>query len=120
MGRSAGGLAERQPERRPRWHARGRACPNAAGGAKRGQPRPKRQNVTVEILACPIRVTYETNVRRSGGGETVTRSVWLVEVRLLDTKLEPWLLLTDWEVATEVQALRIFRMYRQRWGVEDC
>ena len=87
---------------------------------KRGQPRPKRQNVTVEILACPIRVTYETNVRRSGGGETVTRSVWLVEVRLLDTKLEPWLLLTDWEVATEVQALRIFRMYRQRWGVEDC
>jgi hypothetical protein len=86
---------------------------------KRGQPRPKRQNVTVEILGCPIRVTYETNVRRSGAGETVTRSVWLVEVRLLDTKLEPWLLLTDWEVATEAQALRIFRMYRQRWGVED-
>jgi len=87
---------------------------------KRGQPRPKRQNVTVEILACPIRVTYDTNVRRSGAGETITRSVWLVEVRLLDTTLDPWLLLTDWEVATEAQALRIFQMYRQRWGVEDC
>ena len=87
---------------------------------KRGQPRPKRQSVTVEILARPIRVTYESNVRRSGAGETVTRSVWLVEVRLLDTTLDPWLLLTDWEVASEAQALRIFQMYRQRWGVEDC
>jgi DDE family transposase len=45
--------------------------------------------------------------------------VWLVEVRLVDTALEPWLLLTDWEVATQAQALRIFQMYRQRWGVED-
>lgn len=87
---------------------------------KRGQPRPKRQNVTVEILACPIRVTYDTNVRRSGAGATITRSVWLVEVRLMDTTLDPWLLLTDWEVASEAQALRIFQMYRQRWGVEDC
>jgi hypothetical protein len=87
---------------------------------KRGQPRPKRQNVTVEILACPIRVTYDTNVRRSGAGETITRRVWLVEVRLMDTTLDPWLLLTDWEVASEAQALRIFQMYRQRWGVEDC
>jgi len=86
---------------------------------KRGQPHPKRQNVTVEIWACPIRVTYETNVRRSGAGETLTRNVWVVEVRLLDTMLEPWLLLTDWAVETETQALRIFQMYRQRWGVED-
>jgi hypothetical protein len=27
---------------------------------------------------------------------------------------------TDWEVGTEAQALRIFPMCCQRWGVEDC
>jgi hypothetical protein len=126
------------PERRVEWADRqtgwqrgslsaARACLRVVARAqtllevqKRGQPRPKRQNVTVEILACPIRLTYESNVRRSGAGATVTRSVWLVEVRLLDTTLDPWLLLTDWEVVTEAQALRIFQMYRQRWGVEDC
>jgi hypothetical protein len=86
---------------------------------KRGQPRAKRQSVTVEICACPIRLTYASNVRRKGEGELLTRQVWLVEIRLLDTKLEPWLLLTDWEVGTEAQAVRIFQMYRQRWGVED-
>jgi len=87
---------------------------------KRGQPRAKRQTVTTEIRACPIRLTYASNVRRTGAGEQITRLVWLVEIRLLDTTLDPWLLLTDWEVATEAQALRIFQMYRQRWGVEDC
>jgi hypothetical protein len=60
---------------------------------KRGQPRAKRQNVTVEIRACPIRVRYESNVRRTGTGEWLTRQVWLVEIRLVDTNLEPWLLL---------------------------
>ena len=87
---------------------------------KRGQPRAKRQTVTAEIRACPIRLTYASNVRRTGAREQITRRVWLVEIRLLDTKLDPWLLLTDWEVATAAQALRIFQMYRQRWGVEDC
>jgi len=87
---------------------------------KRGQPRAKRQSVTAEIRACPIRLTYASNVRRTGAGELITRIVWLVEIRLLDTKLDPWLLLTDWEVATAEQGLRIFQMYRQRWGVEDC
>jgi len=87
---------------------------------KRGQPRAKRQSVTAEIRACPIRLTYASNVRRTGAGELIRRMVWLVEIRLLSTKLDPWLLLTDWEVVTEAQALRIFQMYRQRWGVEDC
>ena len=86
---------------------------------KIGQPRAKRQQVTVSIHACPIRVSYETNVRRTGSGTTVTRLVWLVEVRLLDTALAPWLLLTDWAVTTAAEAVRIFQMYRQRWGVED-
>ena len=87
---------------------------------KQGQPRAKRQSVTAELRACPIRLTYASNLRRTGDGELITRIVWLVEIRLLDTKLDPWLLVTDWEIATEVQALRIFQMYRQRWGVEDC
>ena len=52
---------------------------------KRGQPRAKRQAVTTEIWACPLQVSYETNVRRSGPGTSVTKTVWLVEVRLLDT-----------------------------------
>jgi len=86
---------------------------------KTGQSRVKRQSVTAEIRACPIQLTYATNVRRTGAGEIVTRTVWLVEIRLLDSALEPWLLLTDWEVESEAQALRIFQMYRQRWGVED-
>lgn len=86
---------------------------------KRGQPRAKRQTVQVQIRACPIRVTYATNVRRPGKGETVSRSIWLLEIQLLDTNLEPWLLLTDWEGGTAAQALRIFQMYRQRWSVEE-
>jgi hypothetical protein len=86
---------------------------------KRGQPRAKRQMVTTVISACPIRVSYETNVRRTGDGTSVTKQVWLVEVRLLDTGLDPWLLLTDGEVSTSAQAVRVFQMYRQRWGAEE-
>src|SRR6266542_3698775 len=86
---------------------------------KPGQPRAKRQTVQVQLRACPIRVTYATNVRRPGKGETVSRSVWLLEIQLLSTPLEPWLLITDWEVVTAAQALRIFQMYRQRWSVDE-
>ena len=86
---------------------------------KPGQKRAKRQQVTVQIRACPIQLTYATNVRRPGSGELVERTLWLVEIQLLDTNLEPWLLLTDWEVETAVQAVRIFQMYRQRWSVEE-
>jgi hypothetical protein len=83
------------------------------------QPRPKEQRVPVEVWACPMRLAYATNVRRAGAGEVVEQALWLVEVRLLETKLEPWLLLTEWAVETEQQAVRVFRMYRQRWAVED-
>jgi hypothetical protein len=83
------------------------------------QPRPKEQRVPVEVWACPIRLQYDTQVRRAGAGEVVTQALWLVEVRLPDTPLEPWLLVTDWPVRTEDDALRVFRMYRQRWAVED-
>jgi hypothetical protein len=86
---------------------------------KSGQRRAKRQAVTAEIRAGAIQLTYATNVRRPGEGVSVSKVVWLVEVRLLDTELDPWVLITDWEIETEAQAVRIFQMYRQRWSVED-
>ena len=30
------------------------------------------------------------------------------------------LLLTDWPVVDQVSAVRVFRMYRTRWAIEDC
>lgn len=83
------------------------------------QRKAKRQPVTAEIRACPIRLTYPSNVRREGPGETVQKEVWLVQVRLPDVHLKPWLLLTDGPVTNAESAVRIFRLYRQPWGVED-
>ena len=83
------------------------------------QAHAKKQPIEVEVGACPVRVTYATNVRRQGPGQQVTRSVWLVEVHLVGVDQDPWLLLTDWPVTDEQSATRIFTMYRQRWGVED-
>ena len=80
---------------------------------------PKQQPVPVDLAACPLRVTYWTNVRRKGQGKLVTREVWLVQVRVLGTDWDPWLLLTDWPVTDAASAMRIFVMYRQRWSVED-
>jgi hypothetical protein len=76
------------------------------------------------VDSCPLRagatrLTYETNVRREGPGETVQKVLWLVEVRLPGTSLEPWLLTTDRPVTDAASAVRIFEMYRQRWAVED-
>jgi hypothetical protein len=87
---------------------------------KRGkQVHAKKQPVEVEIAACPVRVTYMTNVRRQGTGQQITREVWFVEVHILGSHLDPWLLLTDWPVTDAPSAARIFTRYRQRWGVED-
>ena len=87
---------------------------------KLGQPVCKQQSVTVQIAACPVRVSYDANVRRVGEREGVVREAWGVVGTLLDTALDPWVLLTDWEVASCEQGVRIFQMYRQRWGVEDA
>src|SRR3989440_4262805 len=104
-----------------RVHVRRLAQVETTMVVKRGkQVRPKKQAVKVNLLACPLRVTYQTNVRRKGPGRQVTRDVWLVEVRVLGVNWEPWLLLTDWPVRDAQSALRIFTMYRQRWSVEDC
>jgi hypothetical protein len=87
---------------------------------KRGkQVRPKKQPVQVELAACPLHLTYWSNVRRKGQGQLVTREVWLVQVRVLGVDWDPWLLLTDWPVTDAASAVRIFTMYRQRWSVED-
>lgn len=83
------------------------------------QKRAMKQLVRAEIRARKVRLTYQTNVRREGPGETVHKVVWLVEIRLLGTSLKPWVLITDWAITDADSALRIFRMYRQRWAVED-
>jgi hypothetical protein len=88
--------------------------------ARGRQLRPKAQLVTADIRACPLRLTYEANVRREGAAEVLRKDLWLVEVRLLGTHLEPWLLITDWPVNDPESAVRIFRMHRQRWAVEDA
>ena len=84
------------------------------------QQRAKRQRVRAKIRACPLRLTYESNVRREGPGETRQQELWLVEVQLEKAHMQPWLLITDWPVTNAEIAVRIFQMYRQRWAVEDA
>jgi Transposase DDE domain len=83
------------------------------------QRHPKRQPVEVEIAACPVRLTYATAVRRQEPGQTVTKQLWLVEVKVLGSTQAPWWLLTDWPVEDAQSALRIFIRYRERWAAED-
>ena len=83
------------------------------------QKHPKEQRVPVELWACPIQLQYDANVRRLGEPVPAAQTLWLVEVRLRDTKVDPWLLGTDWPVGDAASARRIFRMYRQRWAVAD-
>jgi hypothetical protein len=83
------------------------------------QKKSKQQEVTVEIKSCPLRLTYDTRVRREGQGELIDKLIWLVEVHILRSNLKPWLLITDLPVENAENAVRIFRMYRQRWAVED-
>ena len=83
------------------------------------QTKEKRQRVTAKIRSCPLRLAYDTQVRREDVGEEVQKGIWLVEVQVLRSTLKPWLLITDWPVEDAESAVRIFRMYRQRWAVED-
>jgi len=101
-------------------HLRPMASAQTEMVVRRGrQKKEKRQRVTVEIRSCPLRLTYDTHVRREGDGQEVCRDIWLVEVEILRSTLKPWLLITDWPVEDAESAVRIFRMYRQRWAVED-
>jgi hypothetical protein len=87
---------------------------------KRGRRDRKRQPCPVRIAACPVRVRYPTDVRGRRTSPKRLKEAWLVVVRVEDVAWEPWLLLTDWPVTDPASAMRGFRMYRQRWAVEDC
>jgi hypothetical protein len=86
---------------------------------KGAQKRAKLQPVTAVVSAVPIRVHYQVDVRTRSDGPTREKQVWLAVVTLQNVDWEPWLLVTDWPVTDEESGLRAFRMYRQRWAVED-
>lgn len=85
---------------------------------KEGQPRPKLQPVTATVSATPVVVPYRRSV--ATGEAAAERACWLVEARLERVQAEPWWLLTDRPVETAEQATEVFRMYCQRWAIEDA
>lgn len=87
---------------------------------KVGQPREKLQPVTAVVAACPLVLRYQHAARMRTPGAWRERAIWLVEVRLDGVTSEPWWLLTDRPVTTAEEATEIFRMYRQRWAIEDA
>jgi hypothetical protein len=87
---------------------------------KTGQPRPKLQPVTATVASTPLLVRWRPGLRTWEEGAEQVRACWLVEVRLDKVALDPWWLLTDHPVETAEQALRVFRMYCQRWAIEDA
>lgn len=86
---------------------------------KAGQARPKLQPVTAEVAAVPLVVSYREEARTRPDGAARERRCWLVEVRLAKVSQAPWWLLTDHPVETAEQATEVFRMYCQRWAIED-
>jgi hypothetical protein len=87
---------------------------------KRGQRREKRQAVAVHLAACPVRVPYRPPSAPRYRSAMRHRDAWLVRVAVQDVEADPWWLLTDWPVEDAAGALRVFRMYRQRWAAEDA
>ncbi len=87
---------------------------------KRRQKYQKRQPVNVVIGAWRVRVRYQVEVRTRRDGQVHEKDAWLVLVELDNVDSEPWLLLTDWAVEDAQSAERIFKMYRERWAVEDA
>ena len=67
--------------------------------------------MTAEIRTCPLRLTYDTQVRRGGEGEEVENRVWLAEVEVLRFTLKPWRPISDWLVDDAESAVRILRLY---------
>lgn len=64
----------------------------------KGQDKAKLQTVVGVVRACEIRLSYRPNSRYENRGEKTTKALWLVQVELPDTELEPLLVLTDWPV----------------------
>jgi hypothetical protein len=87
---------------------------------KVGQARPKLQPVTATVAAVPLQVAWRPGLRTTAEGEERTKACWLVEVRLQRVAQEPWWLLTDRPVTTAEDAVTIFRLYCQRWAIEDA
>lgn len=100
---------------------------------KKGQGKSKRQAVTARIASTPLRLTYDPDVRREPGEPETppsprrkppkrreTRPLWLVEIRLPETEIEPILLVCSESVEDAESAVRILSMYRQRWAIEDA
>jgi hypothetical protein len=87
---------------------------------KQGQDRPTLQPVTAVVAAVPLVISYREEVRTRPDGAERERACWLVEVRLGKVAQEPWWLLTDRPVETAAQATEVFRMYCQRWAIEDA
>jgi hypothetical protein len=87
---------------------------------KRGQRRETRQDVAVRLAACPVRVPYRPPDAPRYPSARRQQEAWLVRVTLEDVEADPWWLLTDWPVEDAASALRVFRMYRQRWAAEDA
>jgi hypothetical protein len=87
---------------------------------KRNQRLKKRQPVTAAVSSLPIRVRYQVDQRTRTDGEVRVKGAHLVVVRLENVEMEPWLLITDHPVTNEQEALKVFRMYRERWAIEDC
>lgn len=89
---------------------------------KTGQPRPKLQPVSVTVAAAPLVVRWRPGLRTPAEavGEEQRKACWLVQVQLAHVAQEPWWLLTDRPVESAEQATEIFRMYRQRWSIEDA
>lgn len=87
---------------------------------KQGQSRVKRQPVTAVLRACALRVPVPSDLQQRRTSTRLRQPVWLVEVHLDHVAMDPWLLLTDHPVTTAAEAVQVFRMYRQRWAIEDC
>lgn len=86
---------------------------------KHGQSRPKRQPVTVRLKTCPVIVPTTYLPEPGEPEEQRARACWLLEVALDKVDTPPWLLLTDHPLTTADAAELIFRMYAQRWAIED-
>ena len=87
---------------------------------KHGQRIAKLQKVAARVSACAIRVSYQVDVRTKKDGAQRQKDVWLVRVVLDDVPWEPWYLITDIAVTDAESAAKVFRIYRQRWAVEDA
>ncbi len=82
--------------------------------------RQRQVKLRARLSSVPLQVSYRLSaVEGEAKPKPATKSVWLVVVEPLESMMEPWLLLTDWRVEDSEAAERIFRMYRQRWAIEE-